>query len=707
MKIIIKTVIFLFILIISTRTLFSEDFWEPIICPPDAPVGTVILGNQGNIYTIASQAIYKSSNEGKNWNLIKSHNFVDYPQGLAINSSGDIYTLSSNSLSVSTIYLYKSSNQGDSWSEFEIGIDNAYDILDFKTHKDNCIYLLKSSLIKKVSFNINNEIKVEEIRPSSVSVQYKLITTSGDSNIYVTSNESIFHSSDFGENWEKFEYKFTSNSSLKVVILDNGTICAISDNGKVWSSNDNGKSFKSFNQDFNAVKIRALIMNKNNEILAFCPDGIFKTSNEGESWDYINDSFVYITSNNRLLKDADCVLYAGTANGFYVSYDNGINWLLRTDGIKSKPTNLIDTYNKVNKIIVSSSNRLININIETQSYEYLNIDFISGYIKLLKVDKNDVLFAVDVFSYLHRSTDYGKSWVKLSYFKDLGIRKISCGENNEVFIVAYDLGGLYKSTDLGDSWILSNIGIENYEIDSPTYIKDNIMLIPIINNGIFKSTNKGDSWFKTNFDLNLTAGNITFDNNYNIYAAYGSYLYKSTDLGDNWFIANDQLPSFFLITEMDEFFSFPRVYGKNCYINKNLNEPWELLNSGISHTTGDNFVIGSDGRIYLTTNSWVYRSIEPVNSVENSSKISDNNEISIFPNPLSNSGAIKYNLKEPGAVEIKLYDVLGNHLQTLFSGYRDAGFVSIDFSVEAMPIGIYYIVFKHNNNVIVEKFVKI
>ena len=88
-------------------------------------------------------------------------------------------------------------------------------------------------------------------------------------------------------------------------------------------------------------------------------------------------------------------------------------------------------------------------------------------------------------------------------------------------------------------------------------------------------------------------------------------------------------------------------------------------------------------------------------------KETNNSEFLIFPNPLSNSGAIKYNLKEPGAVEIKFYDLLGNHLLTLSSGYKDAGFGSIDFSVETMPIGVYYIVFKHNNNVIVEKFVKI
>ena len=67
----------------------------------------------------------------------------------------------------------------------------------------------------------------------------------------------------------------------------------------------------------------------------------------------------------------------------------------------------------------------------------------------------------------------------------------------------------------------------------------------------------------------------------------------------------------------------------------------------------------------------IYLYQDDTSPVEETYLIKSNSDISIFPNPLSNSGAIKYNLKEPEAIEIKLYDVLGNHLQTLFSGYRD------------------------------------
>ena len=138
-----------------------------------------------------------------------------------------------------------------------------------------------------------------------------------------------------------------------------------------------------------------------------------------------------------------------------------------------------------------------------------------------------------------------------------------------------------------------------------------------------------------------------------------------------------------LITENNVLYAVSTAYGEGIFKSIDGGYNWEQINSGIENPKIQDYTIASDGRIYVATTSWVYRSREPINYIKDKSDLKIN-YIQIFPNPLTNSGAIKYNLKEPGAVEIKLYDVLGNHLQTLFSGYKEAGFGSIDFSVETI-----------------------
>ncbi len=72
---------------------------------------------------------------------------------------------------------------------------------------------------------------------------------------------------------------------------------------------------------------------------------------------------------------------------------------------------------------------------------------------------------------------------------------------------------------------------------------------------------------------------------------------------------------------------------------------------------------------------------EPATSVEdqpgNSNKLYSLNN---FPNPLSYSTTIRFELPEEGYVNIRLYDALGNMISTIFEGYVNSGTNDIEWA---------------------------
>jgi polyhydroxybutyrate depolymerase len=60
-----------------------------------------------------------------------------------------------------------------------------------------------------------------------------------------------------------------------------------------------------------------------------------------------------------------------------------------------------------------------------------------------------------------------------------------------------------------------------------------------------------------------------------------------------------------------------------------------------------------------------------------------------YPNPFNPSTKIKYNLKKSSNVKLKIYNLSGQELETLFSGFQTAGEYKITWQPKGFPSGIY------------------
>ncbi|MCZ7615371.1 MAG: T9SS type A sorting domain-containing protein [Ignavibacteriaceae bacterium] len=82
--------------------------------------------------------------------------------------------------------------------------------------------------------------------------------------------------------------------------------------------------------------------------------------------------------------------------------------------------------------------------------------------------------------------------------------------------------------------------------------------------------------------------------------------------------------------------------------------------------------------------------LPPILNVEEENLLSFYELAQNFPNPFNPTTKIKYQLPEPVFVTIKVYDVLGNEIETLVNEERDAGSYKIDFNGLELTSGIYY-----------------
>ena len=68
-----------------------------------------------------------------------------------------------------------------------------------------------------------------------------------------------------------------------------------------------------------------------------------------------------------------------------------------------------------------------------------------------------------------------------------------------------------------------------------------------------------------------------------------------------------------------------------------------------------------------------------------------------YPNPFNPSTNINYTLAQSGNVTLKVYDVFGREVATLFEGFKSIGNYNIEFNAAHLASGVYFYVLSSGN----------
>ena len=133
-----------------------------------------------------------------------------------------------------------------------------------------------------------------------------------------------------------------------------------------------------------------------------------------------------------------------------------------------------------------------------------------------------------------------------------------------------------------------------------------------------------------------------------------------------------------------------------------LYDPDGKFFSGVSKKDLPSYILDYPGgdNIYIIIDALITSKNE--NSNNSLSFLSQN-----FPNPCSGNTTIRFGLEKQGFSEISIYDLSGNKLKEIFSGYVDSGSHELNFDTSGLLSGTYFYKLITNNNTTIVRNMKV
>lgn len=540
-------------------------------------------------------------------------------------------------------------------------------------------------------------------------------------------------SADDGVTWEQVLSVPARQTEMDIAINDSGHIFITG--SSIWRSTDNALTWEDIGSGYigPGVGVTSIAINDSGHIFVGCTQeyasnsGILKSTDNGETWIQVKMG-IRIGDHHNIVINSDGHIFAGSYGwGVWKSTDNGVNWIQYNTGLQHL---YICSMHISNGVLYAGTEGGGIYRSDDWAENWVQVGFSSAIVQKIAVSPlNGNLFTA--VSGVSRSTDSGQSWEPVNYgLRDYGINSFAIKNDGTIFCCTkgsnqYFLPTVYRSTNNGNTWVVIDTGLSN------NYTKIAIILDQQGNpyvldvDAVYKSTNNGDTWFsiggpggaaglafnssgdlfairgqsiwrKLYGDTNWVQLSIPFYcNQSSLFISSNDYIYtngrRSTDNGETW----TQMSS--LEGEANVFVenSIGHLYaghGTGVYRSTDDGENWTKVNDGLTFTNVLSLGIDSDGFLYAGTKGRsIFKTVNPTTNVEvikfepTTFYLEQN-----FPNPFNPSTKIKYSIPQTTKVKIKVFDILGNEIETLINEEKSVGTYELTWNAESLPCGVYF-----------------
>jgi len=696
--------------------------------------------------------IYKTTDGGENWNHIDNGGLFSTMRVVAIHpfAPDTLYAASTDG-------MFKSTNASADWAMLYPPQYPQNPIRAFLIHPTEPNLLFAGGPANEwISTNSGQTWQQLNI-PHGVGIADLAVDPSNPDIVYSLSNtmeygNGIYKSEDRGWTWNCIQNDIADSTGwgtdievdpVDTDILYISRLCDIDISSKCLSkSTDGGQSWLDITPSSLSIpyikSVAVSPFNHNDVFICTKEDGVFKSSDGGETWNAKNNGLRIHLTDNLEIDTANSNMFLGTyKDGIYKSTDEGESWQKISQNIKaSRCTDLAVSPHQSSAAFVTAWNGLYRTSDGGLSWNYIEVD--SNYCQFpttVKVDEflpqNLYLGAfpsynnIGVVAGFYRSTNNGNSW---QFFND-GLPSdngyvdmaVSYLNENDKRIFLTSWFGVYRSDDVGETWTQCTNGLptglyfDDVEIapGNPNFVitGDDICRV-------FLSTDRGETWTQAE-DLpspleNWGIQDIEFhpDDPHHIYVAvYFSGLFESTDFGENWICINNNIPiddperiviSGITINPQNPLNMFVASNHMGVYQSHNGGQSWEPFNAGLDTTSTVgfiSFVPGDTTTLYFASHD---RSVWSINRTPTGIETEDlllPDEISLssYPNPFNAQTKIAYYIPESGNVSIAIYNINGQAVDTICDSYMSAGNHVITWDASKFASGIYFCTVKTDN----------
>jgi len=341
---------------------------------------------------------------------------------------------------------------------------------------------------------------------------------------------------------------------------------------------------------------------------------IYKSTDSGNSWSYINST--NLPSDIRSIAVIGNMLFLGTGSGLYRSDDNGLTWVLKTNGFPG-------TAHWVNKLAVSDTTLFA---AATSSKILRSTDYGETWtVQNTGITCNDIYALVATGTAIFtgggsnkkgvfRSTNNGNSWQQVTtgmayWFNGGWVQGSypnvqSLGFNGtDLYVGSNGYQGIWKSSDNGTNWVLTNPATRSNQIYNAVLGDGATVYAASHINGIFRSADNGASFTTSNAGIDIYYGATTLlVDGSSVFTGTRAGLYKTIDSGLNWTSSDSGIRGHGTV------FSGIQSIGLNLFLgtlsggvyrSSDAGSTWSTINNGLP--VNQNY--SSSTNIYSSTNT--------------------------------------------------------------------------------------------------------
>ncbi len=640
-------------------------------------VGVVSSDSENNILAGTREGLYKSSDQGQNWELFGYYGEV-YDIALLPDSSLAIATpegILRKSPKVSNWVLIGQwfengenvantsiavTDDGRLWTNVQGAVYYTQDLQDWQclTLESNCVsFGADTRNIEAVGDNILVSTWNHTFRYSADSAEISPTSLASEVLYYVRSNEHIyaitqskssasgpfpnalFSSNDQGESWSRIKADGAQLESA-IVSADDSWIC-IGQRLGISCSEDSGNNWSKWNNGLSNTIIPSLFTTFQGEIIAGAIEGAFILDRSTDRWLKLNlnpaenDFKVAISS----FTQSSSGLIVALGGWIYRSFDGGYTW-------DRAPTEFYTAGKLSSEHSVWFHNTL---DVLSSVFPYATP---CPYTPLL--DSPAISFG-DTLGYLG-SLEFNRSvddWETAQVYRSIQVpgstdwQAITFTSDSNLLVGSTE-AVLLRSKNGGVSWSLDYL-VDDSEVDINGFeVLTDGTILASSNYGVFFSTNNGYDWELSGIEKCTNSLKVGPEN---ILLADGKYVSK--DNGSSWV----EIPT----------------------------PPAPVITTTFS----------SDGTPYVGTYGLgVFKGNRPISLSSNSNENIASAMIEVFPNPAINYVTIRISIGKSEFVTAVIYDLLGRQLRTLADQYGASGNGTLHLDLPDLPGGMYIISIK-------------